>query len=73
MTEPRILRTPEAARHLGLAPATLETWRVRGHGPPFVRLGRAVGYERAALDAWVDGRACEARAVLGRLNAERTA
>ena len=51
----RILRTPEAAAYVGLAPATLEKLRVTGRGPQFVRLGgRAVGYDRAELDRWID-------------------
>jgi len=61
MADPRILRTPDAARYLGLAPATLEKRRAHGDGPPFVRLGRVVGYERAALDAWLDGKTREVR------------
>ena len=53
----RILRTPEAARYLGLSPATLERMRQEGTGPAFLRLGeRAVGYDLAALDEWLDRR-----------------
>jgi len=29
-----------AARELGVSPKTLEAWRARGEGPPFVRLSR---------------------------------
>ena len=51
----RILRTPEAAPYIGLAPATLEKLRVTGGGPRFLRLGgRAIGYDRADLDTWLD-------------------
>ena len=53
----RILRTPEAAAYLGLAKSTLEKRRLTGEGPPFVRLGgRAIGYEREELDAWLASR-----------------
>ncbi len=56
--ENRIFRTPEAASYLGLAAGTLEVLRRRGDGPAYFKLGkRAVGYERAALDAWVERRA----------------
>jgi excisionase family DNA binding protein len=51
----RILRTSEAAEYLGLSPSTLEKRRQTGLGPPFIRLGgRAVGYARDDLDAWID-------------------
>ena len=44
----RILRTPEAAPYVGLAPATLEKMRVTGDGPRFIRLGgKAIGYDMA--------------------------
>ena len=47
------LRTPEAAHHVGLAKATLVKLRCVGGGPSFTRLGRAVVYELADLEAWV--------------------
>lgn len=50
----KILRTREAAAYVGLAKSTLEKKRLTGDGPPFVRLShRAVGYDVAALDAWL--------------------
>ena len=53
----RILRTPEAADYIGLSPSTLEKQRLTGEGPNFLRLGgRAVGYDIAALDEWLDQR-----------------
>jgi predicted DNA-binding transcriptional regulator AlpA len=54
-----ILRTPEAAAYLKLAQPTLEKYRVRGEGPPFVKIGpRVVGYRRTDLDAWLANRVC---------------
>ena len=51
----RILRTPGAAEYIGLSASTLEKMRLSGDGPRFVRLGgRAVGYDRQDLDAWLD-------------------
>jgi predicted DNA-binding transcriptional regulator AlpA len=53
----RILRTPEAGEYLGLSASTLEKMRLTGTGPEFVRLGeRAVGYDVASLDAWLEGK-----------------
>jgi hypothetical protein len=47
------LRTPEAARHVGLAPATLCKLRCVGGGPRFTRLGRAIVYDLVDLEGWV--------------------
>jgi predicted DNA-binding transcriptional regulator AlpA len=56
-TEPRIFRTPDAARRVGLSESSLEKLRCRGDGPPFVRIGsRAVGYLIEDLDAWLASR-----------------
>jgi Helix-turn-helix domain len=50
------LSTAEAARHLGLALATLAKMRCWGGSPPFLRLGRKVVYCRDDLDAWLNAR-----------------
>lgn len=60
------LRTPDAAEYLGLSPATLTTWRCRGGGPRFCRMGRAVRYRRADLDTFAtSGRASSTSEVVG--------
>lgn len=47
------LRTPEAARYLGIAPGTLENKRYSGNGPTFRKLGgRVIVYAKVDLDAW---------------------
>lgn len=52
-----LLDTKEAASKLGLDPRTLEAWRQRGSGPPFIRLSsRAVRYRQAALERFVEER-----------------
>lgn len=51
-----LLNTEQAAMRLNLAKATLEAMRVRGGGPLFVRLGRAVRYRAEDLDAWIGAR-----------------
>ena len=48
-----ILRTTEAAQYVGLQKSTLEAWRVRGSGPVFVKLGKAVRYRKEDLDAFL--------------------
>ena len=49
-----LLTTQAAARLVGLSPRTLETFRVRGGGPAFIKLGGAVRYETKALQDWID-------------------
>ncbi len=54
----QILRTPEAAKYLGLSESTLEKMRIMGgDSPPFIKLTkRAVGYKQADLDQWLENR-----------------
>jgi predicted DNA-binding transcriptional regulator AlpA len=54
--EYRRLRAPEAARYLGLSASTLSKMRLRGDGPVFLKLNRAVAYDSRDLDAWLAGR-----------------
>ena len=50
-----VLTTKQAAREVNLAPSTLAKMRVRGEGPPFVKLTkRAVRYIRRDLLQWRD-------------------
>jgi excisionase family DNA binding protein len=48
-----ILTTPEAAAYTRMSKPTLERWRLTGDGPIYVKLGKAVRYRRADLDAWL--------------------
>lgn len=49
-----LLGEREAARLLNLSPRTLQARRVTGGGPRFIKLGRAVRYRRADLEAFVE-------------------
>jgi predicted DNA-binding transcriptional regulator AlpA len=52
-----LLTTPEAAALCRISKSTLEHARVRGDGPPFIRVGRKrIAYHRDALEAWLTGR-----------------
>jgi len=52
-TPTTLLRTAAAASYLDIRERTLETWRARGEGPPFVRISRrAVRYRLSDLLAW---------------------
>ncbi|SFU22474.1 helix-turn-helix domain-containing protein [Mesorhizobium sp. YR577] len=51
---PRYLRTPEAARFLGLSGRTLEKHRTYGTGPDYRKLGGRVVYAVDDLQAWAN-------------------
>jgi hypothetical protein len=51
------LTTAQAARHLTASPRTLEAWRIRGGGPPYLRISsRCVRYRLRDLERWLDER-----------------
>ncbi|MBB3862750.1 hypothetical protein GGQ88_004052 [Novosphingobium hassiacum] len=52
IVQPRYLKTPDAATHLGLSPRTLEKHRCYGTGPVYRRLGGRIVYAIDDLDAW---------------------
>lgn len=52
-----LLDTERVAKVCGLSEVTLRKWRITGDGPRFVRLGRAIRYRRADLDAFLADRA----------------
>lgn len=51
-----IMTTTEAAQYVRLGKPTIERFRVTGEGPRYCKLGGAVRYRRADLDAWLEGR-----------------
>lgn len=51
---PRLLRTPEAARFLGLSGRTLEKHRTYGTGPTYRKIGGRVVYALLDLQSWAD-------------------
>ncbi len=49
-----LLTTRQAAKELGLSPRTLQSWRVRGGGPRYIRIGRnRVLYDPEDLESWL--------------------
>ena len=53
-----LLNQSEVARQFGISKRTLEGWRLRGGGPPYLVLGgrRAVRYRPSALEEWLNSR-----------------
>lgn len=54
---PRYLRTPEAARFLGLSGRTLEKHRTFGSGPAYRKIGGRVVYRLEDLQLWAEASA----------------
>ena len=50
---PGALPVLEAAAYLGVSKSMLDTWRSRGAGPRYVRLGTKVVYRITALDDYL--------------------
>lgn len=48
-----LLKEHEAASYLKLKPVTLARWRWAGKGPNYYKVGGAVRYKRADLEAFV--------------------
>lgn len=52
-----LLNETEAGRRLGFSVRTLQGWRIRGGGPPFLKMSRrAVRYRASDLEAWIRSR-----------------
>jgi predicted DNA-binding transcriptional regulator AlpA len=55
----------EAAR-LGFSVKTLQGWRLKGDGPPFLKIGPSVRYDPTAVDAWLNDRIRTNNRTIGR-------
>lgn len=53
LTPRATLPVDDAAAYIGVSKSVLDTWRSRGQGPRFVRLGRRIVYRIAALDEFL--------------------
>ena len=52
----RLLTRPEVHTHFGLTQRFLEVAAVKGNGPPFIKLGRAVRYRVGDIRSWIEDR-----------------
>lgn len=56
-TAPLLVREADAAKILGVRVRTMADWRLRGEGPPHIRLtGRCVRYDMRDLESFVAAR-----------------
>lgn len=51
------LTAADVAARLGISRSYLDQARMRGDGPPFMRIGRAVRYRWGAVIEWAEARA----------------
>lgn len=51
----RMMRAEAVAEFTGLSASYLAKLRCTGFGPPFRKIGRAVLYDPADVQAWLDG------------------
>ncbi|MFN0263968.1 helix-turn-helix transcriptional regulator [Tepidamorphus sp. 3E244] len=59
------LKEGQVAELLGLPVRTLQSWRLRGGGPEFYKIGRSVRYKRADLEEWLASRKASSTASVG--------
>ncbi|MGA7609581.1 MAG: helix-turn-helix domain-containing protein [Xanthobacteraceae bacterium] len=57
LTDEHLFTAREAADFLRLSLSWLAKARMRGDGPPYVKLGRSVRYREGALVQWLKSRA----------------
>ena len=53
MSHDAYMTPKEAAEYLRSSPSTLAKRRLTGNSPPFSRIGAAIRYRKADLDAWM--------------------
>ena len=72
MTEIQLLDEREVSKRLSVSVNTLRYWRLSGDGPNWVKLGRLVRYDAAALENFVGRNRVSQRRERPRMNADGT-
>lgn len=49
-----LLTTDQVAEMVGMRPGTIENWRYKVQGPPYVKINRAVRYRASDVQTWLD-------------------
>ncbi|MDR2321997.1 MAG: helix-turn-helix domain-containing protein [Microbacterium sp.] len=55
-TVPVLLTPKQVSESLQIPIRTLEDWRTRGYGPPFLTAGKHVRYPLTTFEAWIADR-----------------
>lgn len=54
MPEPALWNDKQLAERLSVAQQTPRVWRLRGGGPPFIRIGRRPRYRPEDVEGWLN-------------------
>lgn len=65
-----LLTERQLAALLGIGSRTPEAWRLRGGGPPYIKVGRLVRYRRADVDNWLQDQTRNSTSDAGRTTEE---
>jgi len=52
----RFLTIQQLAERLTVSVGCIRAWRIRGEGPPAIRVGTALRWDAAEVNAWIDAR-----------------
>lgn len=55
-TEDKLIDQRAMSERLGITTKTAETWRSRGFGPRYVKVGSLVRYRLSDIETWAQGR-----------------
>ncbi|WP_100524145.1 helix-turn-helix transcriptional regulator [Mycobacteroides abscessus] len=51
---PELLTIVEVAERLRISVGCIRSWRLRGEGPPAIRMGSALRWDVTEVDAWLN-------------------
>jgi len=51
-----LLKIDEVAERLKVSVGCIRAWRLKGEGPPAIRIGTALRWDAAEVDDWLDSR-----------------
>lgn len=51
-----LLKIDQVATRLRVSVGCIRAWRLRGEGPPAIRIGTALRWDAAEVEAWLDSR-----------------
>lgn len=54
--QPLLLNIEELADRLTVIVGCIRSWRLKGEGPPAIRVGTALRWDAVEVDAWLDAR-----------------
>lgn len=51
-----LLKIDQVANRLRVSVGCIRAWRIKGEGPPAIRIGTALRWDSAEVDEWLDSR-----------------